>query len=233
VTITRGYQKYPAGSVLVAFGDTKVLCAASVSEGVPRWRKGSGLGWLTAEYAMLPSATNTRGDRESVRGRIGGRTHEISRLVGRALRACIDLRALGENTIALDCDVLQADGGTRCAGITGACVALAMALAKLCRDGKIPRWPLRETVAAVSVGICAGQPVLDLAYAEDAEADVDCNVVGTAGGAFVEIQGTAERRPFSEEQLAELLQLARKGLKKLRELQAEALAPHVEGIDFT
>ena len=200
---------------------------------MPAFLKGTGSGWVTAEYGMLPRATHTRSAREAAQGKQGGRTLEIQRLIGRSLRSVTELRGLGERTITLDCDVLQADGGTRCAGITGACVALAMALAKLCRDGKIPRWPLRETVAAVSVGICAGQAVLDLAYAEDAEADVDCNIVGTASGAFVEIQGTAERRPFSEEQLTELLALARKGLKKLRELQAEVLAPHVEGIDFT
>jgi ribonuclease PH len=210
-----------------------VLCAASVEDRVPPFLKGSGSGWVTAEYGMLPRATHTRSAREATQGRQGGRTLEIQRLIGRSLRSVTELRGLGERTITLDCDVLQADGGTRCAGITGACVALTMALAKLTREGRLPRWPLRETVAAVSVGICAGQPVLDLAYAEDAEADVDCNIVGTAGGAFVEIQGTAERRPFSEDQLAELLALAKKGLKRLRELQAEVLAPHVEGIDFT
>jgi ribonuclease PH len=232
-SIETGVARHAEGSALITLGHTKVLCAASIEDRVPAFLKGTGSGWVTAEYGMLPRATHTRSAREAALGKQGGRTLEIQRLIGRSLRCVTELRGLGERTITLDCDVLQADGGTRCAGITGACVALAMALAKLCRDGKIPRWPLRETVAAVSVGICAGQPVLDLAYAEDAEADVDCNVVGTASGAFVEIQGTAERRPFSEEQLTELLQLARKGLKKLRELQAEALAPHVEGIDFT
>ncbi|MEP6995299.1 MAG: ribonuclease PH [Acidobacteriota bacterium] len=233
VAIETGIARHAEGSALITLGDTKVLCAASVEERVPQFLKGTGSGWVTAEYGMLPRATHTRSAREAAQGRQGGRTLEIQRLIGRSLRSVTELRGLGERTITLDCDVLQADGGTRCAGITGACVALAMALAKLCRDERIPRWPLRETVAAVSVGICAGQPVLDLAYQEDAEADVDCNIVGTAGGAFVEIQGTAERRPFSEEQFVELLALARKGLKVLRELQAEVLAPHVAGIDFT
>jgi ribonuclease PH len=233
VSIETGVARHAEGSALISLGDTKVLCAASVEDRVPLFLKGSGSGWVTAEYGMLPRATHTRSAREAAQGRQGGRTLEIQRLIGRSLRAVTELRGLGERTITLDCDVLQADGGTRCAGITGACVALTMALAKLSREGRIPRWPLRETVAAVSVGLCAGQAVLDLAYAEDAEAEVDCNVVGTAGGAFVEIQGTAERRPFSEEQLGELLGLAKKGLKKLRELQAEVLAPHVDGIDFT
>ena len=233
VSIETGVARHAEGSALITLGDTKVFCAASIEDRVPQFLKGSGSGWVTAEYGMLPRATHTRSAREAAQGKQGGRTLEIQRLIGRSLRSVTELRGLGERTITLDCDVLQADGGTRCAGITGACVALSMALAKLCRDGRIPRWPLRETVAAVSVGICAGQPVLDLAYQEDAEADVDCNIVGTAGGAFVEIQGTAERRPFSEEQLGELIALARRGLKQLRQIQAEALAPHVEGIDFT
>jgi ribonuclease PH len=233
VAIETGVARHAEGSALITLGDTHVLCAASVEDRVPPFLKGSGSGWVTAEYGMLPRATHTRSAREAAQGRQGGRTLEIQRLIGRSLRAVTELRGLGERTITLDCDVLQADGGTRCAGITGACVALTMALAKLTREGRLARWPLRETVAAVSVGICAGQPVLDLAYAEDAEADVDCNVVGTAGGAFVEIQGTAERRPFSEDQLTELLSLAKKGLKKLREIQADALRPHVEGLDLT
>jgi ribonuclease PH len=232
VTIETGVARHAEGSALVAFGDTKVLCAASVEDRVPAFLKGTGSGWVTAEYGMLPRATHTRSAREAAQGKQGGRTLEIQRLIGRSLRSVTELRGLGERTITLDCDVLQADGGTRCAGITGACVALAMAFARLVRDGKIPRWPLRETVAAVSVGLCAGQAVLDLAYEEDSEADVDCNVVATASGAFVEIQGTAERRPFSEEQLAELLALARKGLKRLKELQTEVLAPHLEGLDL-
>ena len=233
VRIETGVARHAEGSALVAFGDTHVFCAASVEDRVPVFLKGTGSGWVTAEYGMLPRATHTRSAREAAQGKQGGRTLEIQRLIGRSLRSVTELRGLGERTITLDCDVLQADGGTRCAGITGACVALAMAFAKLVRDGKIPRWPLRETVAAVSVGICAGQAVLDLAYEEDSEADVDCNVVATASGAFVEIQGTAERRPFSDEQLADLLSLARRGLKKLKELQAEALAPHLEGLDLS
>src|SRR5262252_6307232 len=233
VTIETGATKHAEGSALISLGLTRVLCTASVEERLPAFLKGSGSGWVTGEYGMLPRATHTRSPREAASGRQGGRTLEIQRLIGRSLRSVTELRGLGERTITLDCDVLQADGGTRCAGITGACVALAMALAKLVRDGRIPRWPLRETVSAVSVGICAGQAVLDLAYEEDSEADVDCNVVATASGAFVEIQGTAERRPFSEEQLGELLSLARKGLKKLKELQAEALAPHLQGLDLS
>ena len=224
MTITRGYQKYPAGSVLVAFGDTKVLCAASVTEGVPRWRKGSGLGWLTAEYAMLPSATNTRGDRESVRGRIGGRTHEISRLVGRALRACIDLKAIGENTIALDCDVLQADGGTRTAAITGAYVALVDAVRWLQARREIAKDPVFGAVAAVSVGVYRGVPVLDLDYAEDSACDTDMNVVMNDGGGFIELQGTAEGHAFRRAELDSLLALAQKGIGDLLALQQAALA---------
>ena len=231
VAIEPGAARHAEGSALITLGHTRVLCTASVEDRVPPFLKGSGSGWITAEYGMLPRATHTRSAREAAAGRQGGRTHEIQRLIGRALRSVTELRGLGERTITLDCDVLQADGGTRCAGITGACVALAMALARLVRQGVIPRWPLRETVAAVSVGICAGQPVLDLAYEEDSEADVDVNVVGTASGAFVEIQGTAERRPFSEKQLTELLALARKGLTSLRQLQDRALAPHLQGID--
>src|SRR5438093_7436296 len=207
VSIETGAQRNAEGSALTSLGATRVLCAASVEERVPAFLKGSGSGWVTAEYGMLPRATHTRSAREAASGRQGGRTHEIQRLIGRSLRSVTALRGLGERTITLDCDVLEADGGTRCAAITGACVALAIALARLVREGVIARWPLRETVAAVSVGICAGQPVLDLAYEEDSEADVDCNIVGTASGLFVEIQGTAERRPFSEERLADLLAL--------------------------
>src|SRR5262245_39969202 len=231
LSLETGVSRHAEGSALIALGDTKVLCTASVEDRVPLFLKGSGSGWVTAEYGMLPRATHTRSAREAAQGKQGGRTQEIQRLVGRSLRSVTELRGLGERTITLDCDVLQADGGTRCAAITGACVALAMALAKLTRDGVIPRWPMRENVAAVSVGVCAGQAVLDLAYVEDSEADVDCNVVGTASGAFVEIQGTAERRPFTEAQLSELLALARKGLQRLFDLQADALAPHVKGID--
>jgi ribonuclease PH len=231
-SIETGVARYAEGSAMISLGNTRVLCAASVEERVPPFLKGSGSGWVTAEYGMLPRATHTRSAREAAVGRQGGRTQEIQRLIGRSLRSVVELRGLGERTVTIDCDVLQADGGTRCAGITGACVALAIALGKLLRDRAISRWPLRETVAAVSVGICAGQPVLDLAYEEDSEADVDCNVVGTAGGAFVEIQGTAERRPFSEEQLAELLSLAKKGLNRLRDIQQKAISPHLAGLDL-
>src|SRR5215204_3888428 len=198
VRIVRGYQDWPAGAVLVEFGRTRVLCAASVQTGVPRWRVGSGLGWLTAEYAMLPSATHTRSDRESVRGRIGGRTHEISRLVGRALRACIDMSALGENTIAIDCDVIQADGGTRTTAITGAYVALADAVTWLGAAGKLadPR-PLSCAVSAVRVGVVDGRVRLDLPYEEDSRAVVDMNVVAADAGTLIEIQGTGEGATFT------------------------------------
>ncbi|WP_073460509.1 ribonuclease PH [Pseudonocardia thermophila] len=230
VRITRGFQKHPAGSVLIEFGDTKVLCAASVTEGVPRWRKGSGLGWLTAEYAMLPSATNTRSDRESVKGRISGRTHEISRLIGRSLRACIDLRALGENTIAIDCDVLQADGGTRTAAITGAYVALADAVTWLGAQGKLldPK-PLSGKVAAVSVGVVDGRVRLDLPYEEDSRAEVDANVVATDAGTLIEVQGTGEGATFSRATLDVMLDMAMAGIAQLVALQTEALAAPYPG----
>jgi ribonuclease PH len=230
VAIETGISRHAEGSALIALGHTKVLCTASVEERVPLFLKNSGSGWVTAEYGMLPRATHTRSAREAASGKQGGRTQEIQRLIGRALRSVTELRGLPDRTITLDCDVLQADGGTRCAAITGAAVALALAVAKLVRDGAIPRWPIRETVAAVSVGLCAGQAVLDLAYAEDSEADVDANVVATASGQFVEIQATAERRPFSDERLAELLALARTGLKALRVVQTQALAPHLSGL---
>ncbi len=229
--IEPGAARHAEGSALISLGDTKVLCAASVEERVPPFLKGSGSGWVTAEYGMLPRATHTRSAREAALGKQGGRTVEIQRLIGRSLRSIVELRGLGERTITVDCDVLQADGGTRCAGITGAFVALSLAAAKLVRGGLVRRWPLREAVAAISVGICAGQPVLDLAYAEDSEADVDFNVVGTASGAFVELQGTAERRPFSEAQLGELIALARTGLKDLFAQQESVLAPLLDGID--
>ncbi|MET3963160.1 ribonuclease PH [Marmoricola sp. OAE513] len=224
ITFTRSWQDHPAGSVLVEFGRTKVLCAASASVGVPRWRKGSGLGWVTAEYAMLPSATNTRSDRESVKGRIGGRTHEISRLIGRSLRAAIDYKALGENTIVLDCDVLQADGGTRTAAITGAYVALADAVAHLKAEGALAGEPLVASVAAVSVGIIDGVPRLDLPYEEDVRAETDMNVVMNGAGSFIEVQGTAEGAPFNRAELDALLGLAEKGCADLTRLQQEALA---------
>jgi ribonuclease PH len=225
VSITRHWQKHAEGSALVEFGDTKVLCAASVTEGVPRWRKGSGLGWVTAEYAMLPRATHTRSDRESVRGRIGGRTHEISRLIGRSLRVAVDLRALGENTIAIDCDVLQADGGTRTASITGAYVALADAVAWLRERNALARpEPLVTSVAAVSVGVVDGEARLDLPYAEDVAADTDMNVVCTGSGQFVEVQGTAEGAPFERGTLDALLDLAVAGCATLADIQRAVLA---------
>lgn len=225
VTIQRGWSKHAEGSVLVSFGDTKVLCTASVTEGVPRWRKGSGEGWVTAEYAMLPRATNTRGDRESVRGKIGGRTHEISRLIGRSLRAVIDYKALGENTVVLDCDVLQADGGTRTAAITGAYVALADAVTWM-HGRKLVRakaQPLSGTVSAVSVGIIDGVPMLDLCYEEDVRAETDMNVVCTGDGRFVEVQGTAEGQPFDRKELNSLLDLAVAGCAELDAFQRAAL----------
>ena len=224
VTFTRGYQAHPAGSVLVEFGGTKVLCAASVTRGVPRWRKGSGLGWLTAEYAMLPSSTHERSDRESVRGRVGGRTHEISRLIGRSLRACIDLAALGENTIALDCDVLQADGGTRTAAITGAYVALADAVHFLRVTGGLadPN-PLSCQIAAISVGVVDGRVRLDLPYEEDSRAGVDMNVVATEVGTLVEVQGTGEGATFARSTLDSMIDVAMVGIATLTRLQQEAL----------
>ena len=224
VRITRSWLDHAEGSVLVEYGATRVLVAASVTVGVPRWRKGSGLGWVTSEYAMLPRATHTRSDRESVKGRIGGRTHEISRLIGRSLRSVIDYKALGENTIVLDCDVLQADGGTRTASITGAYVALVDAVAWLRAKGALAGDPLIGTVSAVSVGVVDGVPMLDLAYTEDSAAEVDLNVVATGTGDFVEVQGTAEGKPFSRAVLDELLDLGLAGCADLSRLQAEALA---------
>ena len=224
VRFTRSWLDHAAGSVLVEFGRTRVLCAASASTGVPRWRKDSGLGWVTAEYAMLPSSTHTRSDRESVKGRVGGRTHEISRLVGRSLRAVIDYKALGENTIVLDCDVLQADGGTRTAAITGAYVALADAVASLRQRGALRGEPLIGSVAAVSVGIIDGEPRLDLPYEEDVRAETDMNVVMTGTGSFVEVQGTAEGAAFGRSELDALLDLATAGCAELTRLQREALS---------
>ncbi len=223
VTITRGWLDHAEGSVLVEFGATRVLCAASVSDDVPRWRRGSGLGWVTAEYAMLPRSTNTRSERESVKGRLGGRTQEISRLVGRSLRACVDPRALGENSIIIDCDVLQADGGTRTAAVTGGYVALADAVAWLRERKRTRGEPLVASVSAVSVGIVDGEPRLDLCYEEDVAAQTDMNVVCTGDGSFVEVQGTAEREPFSRELLDELLSLAVAGCAELTKLQHAAL----------
>jgi ribonuclease PH len=230
VAIVTGTSRYAEGSAEIALGHTRVLCTASVEDRVPAWLKGSGRGWVTAEYGMLPRATHTRSGREAASGRQGGRTLEIQRLVGRALRSVTDLSGIADRTITIDCDVLQADGGTRCAAITAGCVALGIALARLLRAGSIARWPMRETVAAVSVGVCAGSAVLDLAYEEDSEADVDFNVVGTASGLFVEIQGTAERHPFSRDQLDTLLALAGRGLTSLHAIQEKALTQHLEGL---
>lgn len=225
VTFERAWLDHAEGSTLVSFGRTKVLCAASFTPGVPRWRKNSGLGWVTAEYAMLPRATHTRSDRESVRGKIGGRTHEISRLIGRSLRAVVDYRALGENTIAIDCDVLQADGGTRTAAITGAYVALADAVATGRERGWITKdaQVLTDTVAAVSVGIVGTTTCLDLHYDDDVAAEVDMNVVMTGSGDFVEVQGTAEGAAFGRERLDALLDLATVGCADLAGLQRAAL----------
>jgi len=223
VRFTRGWLEQAEGSVLVEYGSTRVLVAASVTEGVPRWRKGSGLGWVTSEYAMLPRATNTRSDRESVKGRIGGRTHEISRLIGRSLRAVIDYAALGENTIVIDCDVLQADGGTRTASITGAYVALHDAVGWLRERNALNGEPLTDSVSAVPVGVVGGEPVLDLCYVEDSAADTDMNVVMSGAGSYIEIQGTAEGVPFDRTTLDRMLELAAGGCAELTCLQEAAL----------
>lgn len=226
VRITRNFTDAPEGSVLIECGSTRVMCTATFTTGVPRWRKDSGLGWVTAEYAMLPRATAERTDRESVRGKIGGRTHEISRLIGRCLRGVVDMKALGENQIQLDCDVLQADGGTRTASITGAYVALVDALRWAERNRKIKRADkvLKDCVSAVSVGVINGTPMLDLPYIEDSQAMTDMNVAMTGSGQFIEIQGTAEHRPFSSDELNQLLDLAEKGNKELQAAQRAALA---------
>lgn len=224
VTITRHYTKHAEGSVLIAFGDTKVLCTASVEEKVPPHKKGSGEGWVTAEYGMLPRATHTRSDREAARGKQSGRTQEIQRLIGRSLRCVFDLKALGERTIHLDCDVIQADGGTRTAAITGAYVAAVDAVRNLQQAGKLVESPIRQGVAAISVGIVEGTPLLDLEYIEDSVCDTDMNVVMTAGGGFVEVQGTAEGVPFTDTEMAQLLALAHKGVRELIEAQRQALA---------
>lgn len=224
VIITRNWLDHAEGSVLVEFGRTRVLCAASATEGVPRWRKGSGLGWVTGEYAMLPRATTTRNDREAVKGRLGGRTQEISRLVGRALRACVDYKALGEATIQLDCDVLQADGGTRTAAITGAYVALHDAIAWLRTNRKMPGEPLIRSVSAISVGVIDGEARLDLNYEEDVRAETDMNVVVTGDGEFIEVQGTAEGKPLRRAEIDALLDLAVRGCASLDAMQRAALA---------
>jgi ribonuclease PH len=223
VRITRGYTRHAEGSVLVEFGDTRVLCTASVLERVPPHLKGMAQGWVTAEYGMLPRATNTRGDREAARGRQSGRTQEIQRLIGRALRTVTDLGKLGERTVHLDCDVIQADGGTRTAAITGAFVALHDAVSHLLKRQLIAASPIRDFVAAVSVGIYEGAPALDLDYAEDSACDTDMNVVMTASGGLVEVQGTAERAPFSRQEMDAMLALADKGIRELVAAQKAAL----------
>ena len=223
VSITRGYTKHAEGSVLIAFGDTKVLCTASVEERVPGFLKGKGQGWLTAEYGMLPRSTHTRSDREAARGKQSGRTQEIQRLIGRSLRAVTNLTALGERTIQLDCDVLQADGGTRTAAITGSFVALHDAIATLLKGGLIPASPIRDHIAAVSVGVVGGVPVLDLDYPEDSSCDTDMNVVMTGSNGFVEVQGTAEGAPFSRLEMDRLLALAELGIGELIAKQKAAL----------
>jgi ribonuclease PH len=223
IQFTRSYTRYAEGSVLVSMGNTQVLCNASVSEDVPSFLKGKGKGWVTAEYSMLPRSTADRTPRDAVKGKINGRTHEIQRLIGRSLRSVLDFEALGERQIILDCDVLQADGGTRTASINGAYVALVDALETLRAKGKIKKIPLREAVAAVSVGLVKGKPVLDLCYEEDSGADVDFNVVMTASGEFVEIQGTAEKEPFSRKQLDDLLKLAETGIRQVMDAQTKAL----------
>ncbi|GAB3495150.1 ribonuclease PH [Nocardiopsis coralliicola] len=224
MNISRNWLRHAEGSALIEFGDTRVLCAATVEDGVPRWRRGTGQGWVTAEYAMLPRSTDTRGARESVKGKIGGRTHEISRLVGRSLRSVVDFKAMGEHTITLDCDVLQADGGTRTAAITGAYVALADAVKYLRKKRNLKNNPLSGSVSAVSVGIVQGTPRLDLNYIEDSVAETDMNVVVTGTGDFVEVQGTAEGAPFDRAELDSLLDLAVSGCAELTELQKKALA---------
>ncbi len=224
VKITRNYTKHAEGSVLVEFGDTKVICTASVDRGVPRFLKGSGQGWVTAEYGMLPRSTTDRMGREAARGKQGGRTLEIQRLIGRSLRAAVDLKKLGENTINLDCDVIQADGGTRTASITGACVALVDAIRYMQRKKMIKTDPFIQMIAAISVGIYKGSPVLDLDYPEDSSAETDMNVVMTEEGGFIEVQGTAEAAPFSQNEMTAMLALARSGIEDIVELQKKALA---------
>ena len=224
VSLTRHYTKHAEGPVLVEFGDTKVICTVSVEAGVPRFLRGSGQGWITAEYGMLPRSTGSRMQRESSRGKQGGRTLEIQRLIGRSLRAAVDLKTLGENTLYIDCDVIQADGGTRTASITGACVALVDALRAMKQRGALKKVPQVQMIAAISVGIYQGVPVLDLDYPEDSSADTDLNVVMTDKGGFIEVQGTAEAAPFSADDLNAMLALARQGCEQLFSLQQAALA---------
>ena len=223
VQIQRNYTCHAEGSVLVSFGNTKVICTASVEDGVPRFLKGQGQGWVTAEYGMLPCATGTRNDREAARGKQTGRTLEIQRLIARSLRAAVDLKLLGENTIYVDCDVIQADGGTRCAAITGGCVALVDALTFLLNSNRIKQDPLKRLVAAVSVGVYKGTPVLDLDYPEDSSAETDMNVIMTQHGGLVEVQGTAEGEPFKRAEMDAMMDLAEKGISELFQLQQKAL----------
>ncbi len=223
VKITRNYLKHPQGSVLIEMGETKVICTATLEEKVPPFLRNSGKGWLTAEYAMLPMATQERNKRESAQGRIGGRTHEIQRLIGRSLRAVTDLESFGENTVYIDCDVIQADGGTRTASITGSFVALVDLFRKMMEEGKCTTMPVQDYVSAVSVGILEGQLLLDLEYAEDSQAEVDMNVVMTGMGKFIEVQGTAEKVPFSQERLLAMIDLAGQGIRKLTEIQKQTL----------
>ncbi len=223
IKITTGYVSTPEGSVLIEAGNTRVLCNATIEQGVPGWMRNSGKGWVTAEYGMLPRATLTRSPREAEKGKIGGRTHEIQRLIGRSLRGVVDMRALGERTIILDCDVLQADGGTRCAAITGACVALAIALGKLVSAGTLKQNPLKQMIAAVSVGIVDGNTLLDLCYEEDSRATVDMNVVMLASGGLVETQATAEKDSYSRAELTVMLDLAESGIQSLLKVQQDAL----------
>lgn len=223
VKITRNYLKHAEGSVLIEFGDTKVICTASVEGSVPPFLRGKGTGWVTAEYSMLPRATHTRSHRESSKGKVGGRTHEIQRLIGRSLRAVMDMNLLGERSVLIDCDVIQADGGTRTASITGAYVALYDALDGLVKKGELAAMPLKEAVAAVSVGIVDGVPLLDLNYVEDSSAEVDMNFVMTSSNRFVEVQGTAEAEPFTVEQMDAMRDLAVTGIKRLFQIQKEAL----------
>ncbi|VEI76597.1 Ribonuclease PH [Mannheimia haemolytica] len=224
IKITRNYTRYAEGSVLIEFGETKVLCNATVEESVPRFLKGQQQGWVTAEYGMLPRATHSRTQREAAKGKQGGRTMEIQRLIARSLRAVVDLKALGERTVTVDCDVIQADGGTRTASITGACVALYDAMNKLVADGVLKTNPMKGLVAAISVGIVAGEAVCDLEYVEDSNAETDMNVVMVEDGRLVEVQGTAEGEPFSHEELLTLLDLAKQGISQLVEAQRKALA---------
>jgi len=224
VSLEPHFLRFAEGSLLIAFGETKVLCAATVEDRVPPFLKGQGVGWVTAEYSLLPRSTAERTPRESAQGRIGGRTHEIQRLIGRSLRSVVDTKALGERTITIDCDVIQADGGTRTAAITGAFVALCLALVRLRQENKLRGWPVFDWLAAVSVGLVGGRPVLDLSYAEDSQAQVDMNVVMTGEGKFVELQGTAEGLPFSRQELDRLLALGRSGIDVLIGIQREVLS---------